>query len=79
MHKATMMIESPALALPVVERAELVSRLLGSLEAREASNPSTVESAWIEEANRRYQALVRGADSGQRHDQVFAELRAEQH
>ena len=77
MHKATMTIESQALALPFLERAELVSRLLGSLEARAAANAKEVESAWIDEANRRYQALVSGADAGQMHDQVFADLRAE--
>lgn len=79
MQKSTLSIESQVLALPLVERAELVSRLLGSLEAREGADVREVEGAWIEVANRRYQALISGEDPGQTHDEVFAELRAERH
>lgn len=79
MQKSTLSIESQALALPLVERVELVSRLLGSLEAREGADAREVESAWVEVASRRYQALVSGEDAGQSHDEVFAELRAERH
>lgn len=79
MQKTAMAIESQALALPFVERAELVSRLLGSLETRGTAHAQSVERAWLEEANHRYLALVNGEDPGQTHEQVFAELRAEQH
>lgn len=79
MHKDTMKIESQALALPFVERAELVSRLLVSLEAREPVNAKEVENAWIEEANRRYQAMVSGEDPGLSHEEFFADLRPGQH
>lgn len=79
MQKSTLSIESQALALPLVERAELVSRLLGSLDARESANAREVEGEWVEVANRRYQELVSGEDPGQTHDEVFAELRAERH
>lgn len=79
MQKTTLSIESQALALPLVERAELVSRLLGSLETREGADAREVKRAWVEVANRRYQSLISGEDAGQTHDEVFAELRAERH
>jgi putative addiction module component (TIGR02574 family) len=79
MLKTTLAIESQALALPLGERAELVSRLLDSLEVRETANAKEVEGAWIEEANRRYQALVAGSDGGLTHNQVFDDLRVDRH
>ena len=79
MHKATMTVESQALALPIAQRAELASRLLESLQSRQSGDARDVEAAWIEAANRRYQALLSGEDPGLTHEQVFDELRAERH
>lgn len=79
MQKATAIIESQALALPMLERAELVSRLLESLDVRQTGSARDVENAWIDEANRRYQELLRGDDPGLTHEQVFGDLRGENH
>jgi putative addiction module component (TIGR02574 family) len=79
MTKSTELIESQLMALPYIERAELVSRVLASLEVRDLSVPAHVEKAWLEEASRRYDALKRGDDSGLSHDEVFTHLRHDAH
>ena len=79
MQKETTAVESQALGLPFVERAELANRLLKSLETRSPAGAADVEKAWIKAANRRYQALLSGEDPGLTHEQVFADLRTEGH
>ncbi|MGH8457729.1 MAG: addiction module protein [Nevskiales bacterium] len=70
-------IESEALALPVEVRARLAVKLLDSIEQQPSADPRQIERAWLEEANRRYQAFVRGEMEAIPAEQVFAELRAE--
>jgi len=48
-------VERAALNLPVAERAQLVTRLVATLD-RETDE--AVELAWIEEAERRYQEVL---------------------
>jgi putative addiction module component (TIGR02574 family) len=49
-------LEAEALNLPPTERARLVSRLVASLDQQVDED---VELAWVEEAERRYQELLR--------------------
>jgi len=72
-------IESQALSLPQPQRTGLVLKLLDSIEQRPPADPAKVESAWLMEADRRYQAYVRGEDEAISAEQAFAELRAEDH
>lgn len=71
-------LESEALDLSRAEKLRLVERLLDSLDDRSTEHPHTVQEAWIEEANRRYEAYVRGEEDAIPAEQVFAELRAEE-
>ena len=48
-------LEAEALALSAPERAQLVTRLVASLDEQSSEE---VELAWIEEAERRYQEVV---------------------
>lgn len=52
-------IEQAALGLPAAERAQLVTRLVASLDQQADEE---VELAWIEEVERRYREVV--ADPG---------------
>jgi len=70
-------IESEALSLPEDRRARLVLKLLESIDRRPSENPKGVERAWLEEANRRYEAYLRGEEEALSAEQVFAELRAD--
>lgn len=70
-------IENEALSLPREDRARLVMHLLESLEERPAADPQQVERAWLEEANRRYEAYRRGEEIAIPAEQVFSELREE--
>ena len=50
-----------AMVLDRAERAELAGRLLGTLDEQgEESDQATIDVAWAEEADRRYQAYKRG-------------------
>jgi hypothetical protein len=49
-------LEAEALNLPAAERAQLVSRLVASLDQQVDDD---VELAWVEEAESRYQELLR--------------------
>jgi plasmid stabilization system protein ParE len=54
-------LETEALNLPARERADLAQRLFASLENEDAAeDPATVEQAWVEEAERRYQRYLAG-------------------
>lgn len=70
-------IESEALSLPIQQRARLVVRLLDSIEQRSPRNPDEVQRAWLEEADRRYEAYLRGKEEAISAEQCFDELRAE--
>jgi len=72
-------IESEALALPLEERKRLALHLLESIELRPISDPKKVEAAWIAESKRRYEAYLRGEDRAIPAEDVFAELREEDH
>jgi putative addiction module component (TIGR02574 family) len=70
-------LEAQALALPQHQRTELLLKLLDSIDRRPAGNPAAVETAWVREADRRYQAYLQGEDQAIPAEQAFAELRAE--
>jgi hypothetical protein len=55
----------------------LATRLLDSLDDRAGNDPRFVERAWLEEANRRYQAYLRGDEQAIPAQQLFEELKAE--
>ena len=63
-------IEAQLLRLPARDRARLAEMLLASLEGAEPG----VESAWAEEAERRYRELASGEVAGVPAEEVFAEL-----
>jgi putative addiction module component (TIGR02574 family) len=70
-------IETEALSLVREARIRLAIRLLDSIEERPLEDPAKFDRAWIEEANRRYEAYVRGDDIAVPAEQVFAELRSD--
>lgn len=72
-------IESEALSLPLEDRTRLVVRLLESIESRPSTDPRQVERAWLAEAHRRYQAYLRGEEQAIPAEDVFSELRADDH
>lgn len=72
-------IESEALSLPIDRRTRLAVKLLDSIEQRSPADPQRIERAWLEQANQRYQAFVRGEEEAISAEQVFSELRAEDH
>lgn len=53
-------IESEALSLSRDARVRLAIHLLDSIDERQGMDPQQVEKAWIAEANRRYQAYLKG-------------------
>jgi hypothetical protein len=79
MTSQTHSIESQILALPQQQRTGLVLKLLDSIEKRPPADPANVQSAWLQEADQRYQAYVRGEEEAILADRVFSELRAEDH
>ena len=72
-------LESEALSLPLQQRTNLVIKLLDSLEQRSVTDPRRVQRAWLEAANGRYEAYLRGEDAAITVEQCFAELEAENH
>jgi putative addiction module component (TIGR02574 family) len=70
-------IEFEALSLPREDRARLVMHLLESIEERPESDPRQVEEAWLAEANRRYEAYIRGEEQAIPADEIFSDLRKE--
>ncbi len=70
-------IETEALSLPREDKARLVIHLLESIEDRPGLDPRQVEQAWLAEANRRYQAFLRGEEQAIPADDVFADLGAD--
>jgi putative addiction module component (TIGR02574 family) len=74
---STETVEIEALSLPREDRARLVLHLLESIEERPSSDPRQVEQAWLTEANRRYQAYLRGEEQAIPAEDVFTDLRAD--
>ena len=72
-------VESEALSLPREDRTRLVVHLLESIEERPDADPQQVEQAWLAEANRRYQAYLRGEEKAIPAEDVYSELRADDH
>tara|TARA_R110002012_G_scaffold6255_11_gene28410 strand:+ start:806 stop:1045 length:240 start_codon:yes stop_codon:yes gene_type:complete len=72
-------IEKEAIALPREDKARLVMHLLESIEDRSNLDPRLVEQAWLAEADRRYQAYLRGEEQSIPAEEVFADLRADDH
>lgn len=70
-------VENEALALAREARIRLAIKLLDSIEERPLDDPAKFDRAWLEEANQRYEAYVRGDDIALPAEQVFAELRAD--
>lgn len=68
-------LEQEALLLPKEDRAQLVLHLLDSMDERPGVASPDIEHAWVEEANRRYQAYLCGEEEAIPAEQVFAELR----
>ena len=68
-------IESEALELPKAERLRLALRLLESVEELEPADPAEVERFWVREADRRYQAYLRGEELAIPAEEVFREFR----
>jgi putative addiction module component (TIGR02574 family) len=72
-------VESEALSLPREDRTRLVVHLLESIEERPGADPQQVERTWLAEANRRYQAYLRGEEKAIPAEDVYSELRADDH
>ena len=69
-------VEAEALELPPQERAQLVRRLIASLDEEAGVDPDAVERAWGEEIARRMAELEAGTAELIPAEEVFAELRA---
>jgi putative addiction module component (TIGR02574 family) len=69
-------LEAEALELSVRERAQLVQRLIVSLDEDVTEDPAEVERAWDEEISRRLAEVQAGTAELIPAEQVFNELRA---
>ena len=79
MATSAKVVESAALSLPLEDRTRLAIHLLESIEERPDADPQQVERAWLAEANRRYQAYLRGEEKAIPAEEVYSELRADDH
>jgi putative addiction module component (TIGR02574 family) len=70
-------IETEALSLPIEDRTRLVVHLLESIEERPDVDFRQVEHAWLTEANRRYQAYLRGEEQAIPAEDVLSDLRTD--
>ena len=70
-------IETEALSLPIEDKARLIVHLLESIGDRLDVDPRQVEQAWLTEANRRYQAFLRGEEQAIPAEDVFEDLGAD--
>ena len=77
MATSAKIVESEALSLPREDRTRLAVHLLESIEDRPDADPQQVERAWLAEANRRYQAYLRGEEQAIPAEDVYSELRAD--
>lgn len=69
-------LEAEALKLPIQDRAQLVQRLIASLDQDAVDGPTGVERAWEVEIRRRLAELDAGTAELIPADRVFAELRS---
>jgi putative addiction module component (TIGR02574 family) len=69
-------VEAEALELSVRERAQLVQRLIASLDEDAGENPAEIEHAWEAEIRRRLQEYRTGRVETIPATEVFAEARA---
>ena len=67
-------LERAVLQLPSESRANLAEKLIRSLEAEQ---DTAVETAWVQEAERRYQAVQAGEVVMLDADDVFQKVRAQ--
>jgi putative addiction module component (TIGR02574 family) len=71
MTQAAKSVFDAALSLPEAERAELVEKLLASLDEVASESPEEVESAWIEESERRVRAMDAGTSEELPGDEIL--------
>jgi putative addiction module component (TIGR02574 family) len=69
-------LEAEALELSVKERAQLVQRLILSLDEDVTEDPAEVERVWDEEISRRLAEVQTGTAELIPAEQVFTELRS---
>lgn len=69
-------LEAEALELPPHERAQLIRRLIASLDEDSGEDPAAVEHAWEEEIRRRLAEVESGTAELIPAEDVFAELRS---
>jgi len=67
-------LENAVLQLPSESRANLAEKLIRSLEAEKDAE---VETAWVQEAERRYRAIQAGEVAMLDADDVFQKVRAQ--
>ena len=67
-------LEHEVLQLPSESRANLAEKLIRSLEAEKDAE---VETAWVQEAERRYRAIQAGEVTMLEADEVFQKVRAQ--
>lgn len=72
-------VENEALSLPENDRLRLAAHLLDSVEEHPPADPDQVKAAWVAEADRRYKAYLRGEERAIPAEDVFSELRADDH
>lgn len=70
-------LEGEALKLSPADRAWLAERLLSSLDEVSVHDPKEIETAWIEESNRRFEAYRTGKMTGQPAQEAITEILAE--
>lgn len=73
MAKSVAELEKEARRLPVQDRAQLAQHLIASLDPGEDID---AEAAWLEEAERRYQAYRQGTLTAKSAEQVFREAKS---
>lgn len=69
-------LEVQALTLPPVERAELVHRLIVSLDGEMEASPDEIAKAWDEEIARRIADIDAGRAQAIPAENVFADIEA---
>ena len=71
MSERTQSVIADALALPPLERAEVIDRLYQSLRS---DREREIESAWAEESERRIDAYLAGQADTVRYEQIKRQL-----
>jgi len=76
MNRTLAQLEDEVLSLPEESRAQLMERLLTSFREEQGSTDAEIARAWIEEAERRDQAMSSGRELGIPAEEVFRKLRS---